>query len=132
MKIINGQEEVIWDTVCWYAIDFRPHFNGDLINISSCVHPLENVEKTKEFMINCFIEIAKWILENKKMFSPEDKFQIIIGWPLSIRNGARQVIKMCEGFDNIPKFINGDIPIEFRRGWDTNVFKKNQLPKAVW
>ena len=114
--------ELAWDSFGINRVDFRPHWDGDLVNIFASVEPLDTGSATERLMIECARSIAGWVTVHRDRFGSDDRFQIIIGWPKSVREGGRQVIKTGGTFGDLQKIADGQQPIEMRRGWSSGVF----------
>ena len=69
--------------------------------------PEATVEETERVLTHHTREIAEWVLSNKKQFSLGDRFQIIVGWPLSVRKTGRQVIKTGGDLDKLASIAQG-------------------------
>ena len=125
MKVITDYKgDPMWDTVSQSSCDFRPHFDGNLINLSSCITPKSSIDETETIFIQCAQNIAKWVLENKNQFSPGDRFQIVVGWPTSTREYDRQVVKIGGDIEEISDIAKGCTNITLRDGWTELVFDK--------
>jgi hypothetical protein len=123
--------EAAWDSFGISRCDFRPQWDGDLVNLFSVVDIQQDESATEQFMKDCARAIARWVGEHKKQFGTEDRFQIIIGWPKSIRTTGRQAIKTGGTYDDLISIAIGDTEIEMGRGWSLDVFTKNdQANKA--
>lgn len=117
----NPEEEPLWDSFCVSKCDFRPHWNGVLVNLFTTLHPFESEVQTETNMKACASKIAQWVLDNKPKFSAEDRFQIIVKWPLSVRKSARQTIKVGGSYEDILLLANGE-NIEMMKSWSEEVF----------
>lgn len=122
MTISDPKDEPMWDTVAISACDFRPHCDGDLINLSSCITPGRTAQETERRLEDHTREIARWILAHHKDFSSGDRFQIILGWPKSLRRTGREVIKTGGDWGAISKIADGTTTITPRAGWAKNIF----------
>ncbi|GAA5496357.1 hypothetical protein Rhal01_02540 [Rubritalea halochordaticola] len=114
--------EFIWSSIGIRRADFRPDWNGDLVNVYTAVHPCESADDTEAMMQDCARSIAQWILQHRKEFGREDRFQIIVGWPLSIRKSARQALKTGGTYTDLQSLADGSMEIQMRRGWSTGIF----------
>lgn len=114
--------EPAWDSFGINRVDFRSHWNGDLVNIFTSVEPLDSESATERLMVECARSIAGWVTGHRTRFGRDDRFQIIIGWPKSVREVGRQVIKTGGTFEDLQKITVGEHPIEMRRGWSSGVF----------
>lgn len=125
MKAIrNPETEPAWDTVGISSCDFRPHFDGDLVNVFTVVLPDDTETATEAQMVQRAITIARWLADHRKEFGKHDRFQIIIGWPESIRKTGRQVVKTCGTFDEAIDVAEGRKPIQFMPGWSKGIFQE--------
>lgn len=118
--------EPAWDSFGINRGDFRPQLNGDLINLFSVVDIQQDESTTEQFMKDCARAIAGWVGEHKVKFGAEDRFQIIIGWPKSIRATGRQTIKTGGNYGDMISIASGATAIEMRRGWSVGVFTKKK------
>ena len=114
--------EPAWESFGISRVDFRPHWDGDLVTIFSFVEPLDSELTTERLMVDCARSIAEWVTDHRDRFGVDDRFQIIIGWPKSVREGGRQVIKTGGIFEDLQKINAGELPIDMRRGWSRGVF----------
>lgn len=105
-----------------HSCDFRPHFDGDLINLFTGIVPKLTRPETELQFKEVALEIAVWVLEHRKRFSPGDRFQIIVGWPLDVRSSGRQVVKTGGTFDEVKRLVEEPSLIALRDGWDTTIF----------
>ena len=110
---VNDQPiEPDWSSFGIKRMDFRPHFDGDLVNVFSTVQPQFTEQMTEDLMKKCAKELSLWVLENRDQFGEGDRFQIIIGWPKSIREYSRQVIKTGGAYEELEQIVKGKKPIE--------------------
>ena len=98
--------EPVWESVGLRGCDFRPHFNGDLINLFTAIYPLGSKLETERQFKNITIQISEWILKNRSRFSAGDRFQIIVGWPLDVRASGRQCVKTGGTFDELQQLLD--------------------------
>ncbi|MEM9345999.1 MAG: hypothetical protein AAGB26_05210 [Planctomycetota bacterium] len=115
-------DEPLWDSVAIRSCDFRPHFNGDLHNVFTTTHPLESKEQTEVLFKSISCEMMGWILARKKRFNKYDRFQIIVGWSLDVRDTARQCIKTGGSYGQLKELTSYPDRIELRDGWDFGIF----------
>ena len=118
--------EPAWDAFGINRCDFRPQWDGDLVNLFSVVDKQESESTTEQFMKDCARAIAGWVGEHKAHFGAGDRFQIIIGWPKTIRATGRQTIKTGGTYIDLASIASGDAAIEMRRGWSVDVFTKKK------
>ena len=118
--------EPSWESFGIRRMDFRPHFNGDLVNVFSAVEPQFSEEMTGNFMKDCARKLSAWILVNRDRFGAGDRFQIIIGWPKSVREYGRQVIKTGGTYEELEQIVAGKKSIELKRSWSLDVFETNR------
>jgi hypothetical protein len=116
-------QELMWPNVSLRVVDFQNTFPGDLVNVATTITPELTVADTIAVLEHHTREIAKWILSHRNRFSPEDRFQIIVGWPMSVREAGRQVIKMGGGFDAVTSIADGTTQIVPMHGWASQVFE---------
>jgi hypothetical protein len=114
--------EPVWDNVSFYRCDFRPEIQGDLVNLWTSVFPAEDRAASAAQFRHCTIEIAKWLRANQSRFGLHDAFQIVVGWPKSVRQCSRQVVKTGGDWRAVENLAAEMTNIEMRRGWDTGVF----------
>ncbi len=111
---------------------FRNVFPGDLVNIATLIRPEPTVSETKALFEHHTREIAKWILSNRDHFSPGDRFQIILGWPESVRDTRRQVIKIGGDFEAVSRIADGTTEVVPMNGWMNCVFETTEIePQPV-
>lgn len=122
----NDTAEPLWDSVGMHSCDFRPHFDGDLINLFTTAYPEKTRQETKSRFKEIAFKIATWVLENRSQFSSSDRFQIVVAWPRKIRATGRQVIKTGWTFDEIQQLVNSPKLIELRPEWDADVFEPEE------
>jgi hypothetical protein len=122
--IREPDDEPMWDLVGVSSCDFRPHFDGNLIHLFSCVTPERTAHETEAALADHTREIARWVLSHQNEFSPGDRFQIILGWPKSIRQTARQIIKTGGDFEALSSIAGGTTRIIPRPGWSREVFEE--------
>ncbi len=114
--------EPVWDAVGIRGCDFRPHFDGDLVNVFTTIYPLFSKTETETKFKDIAFAIAEWILDNNSRFSVGDRFQIIAGWPLDVRPNGRQCVKTGGTFDDLQKLVDDRSLISIRDGWHKTVF----------
>jgi hypothetical protein len=113
-------------------VDFRPHFEGSLWN----AHRLSERSATREAhvaLVWTFVrEMAAWIMARRERFESGDRFQLIVGWPESVRITSRQIVKLGGGFDALERIAAAatfaayhpasDRPV-FLPGWDRSIYE---------
>jgi hypothetical protein len=124
--------EAAWDSFGICRCDFRPHWDGDLVNLFSVVERREDESATERFMKDCARSIAGWVGEHKEKFGAEDRFQIIIGWPTNVRTTERQTIKTGGTYHDLELLAHGTQEIEMRREWSVGVFTENTQANKAW
>ena len=117
--------EAAWDSFGISRCDFRPQWDGDLVNLFSTVDMQEDESTTEQFMKDCVRAIAAWVGEHKDQFRAEDRFQIIIGWPTMVRTTGRQTIKTGGTYHELKCLADSITEIQMRRGWSDGVFTPN-------
>jgi len=125
-------DEVIepnWESFGIRRMDFRPHFDGDLVNVFSAIKPQFTEEMTAQFIKGCAVKLSTWILANRERFGEGDRFQIIIGWPKSVRKSGRQVIKTGGTYEELEQIVTGEKSIELKSSWNLDVFGTNRREK---
>ena len=118
--------EPAWDSFGIRRTDFRPHFDGDYVNVFSTIEPKSSEESTGEFMQDCARKLAAWVLANRDRFGEGDRFQIIVGWPESVRESNRQVIKTGGTYEELQQIVAEQKPVELRRSWSVGIFETNK------
>lgn len=77
-------------------------------------------------------EMAQWILSRRDRFQPGDRFQLTVGWPETVRNTSRQIVKLGGTFDELIRIAASDTfdnfqsafgHFVFRRGWDKAIYE---------
>jgi hypothetical protein len=114
--------EPMWDEFGIDRCDFRRHWNGDLVNVFTIVGRKASVSDTERFMKECARSLARWVVEHRGDFGPEDRFQLIIGWPKAIREHARQTIKTGGTIEDLCKIADGVQQVNMRHGWSNGMF----------
>ncbi len=130
IECTDGQLDPAWDSFGISRTDFRPHWDGDLVNVFTSVGPQEDEESTAELMKDCAVEMAKWVLGNRDRFGRNDKFQIIIAWPISVRESGRHTIKTGGTYEDLQMIVSGHKTIEIRPSWSGGVFEKSTENKT--
>jgi hypothetical protein len=112
--------------------DFQPNFDGCLWNAFRITLPSETREAHMALVWGYVREIATWILARRHQFQPGDGFQLVIGWPESVRASARQIVKLGGRFDELVRIAEADSFVDyesiskqpvFRRYWDKGIFE---------
>ena len=117
-----GGPSPIWDTVAINSCDFRPHFDGHIHNLWTTITPLSTRSATaRRFrLVGCLI--VSWVIENWRQFRTNDRVQIIVGWPPSVRPTGRQCIKIGGDRNAIVRLHGDPDMIQLRDGWDAGLF----------
>lgn len=131
IKTTEMDIEADWDSFVISRCDFRPQWDCDLVNLFSVVAKQDGESKTEQFMKDCARAIAEWVGLNKPEFGAGDRFQIIIGWPKSVRSTGRQTIKTGGTFDDLASIASGATPIEMLRGWSIDVITTNTKANMI-
>jgi len=133
MDLVEAQDllqKELGPTAILEGCDFRPHFDGYLINVAKTVHPLATREKTKELLWEAIREITTWVVQNRSRFSPEDRFQLFCGWAEGVRPCGRQLLKWGGVRDDLDEILSLNSLDEFLertgehsrfRNWDVDV-----------
>ena len=74
--------------------DFRPHWNGFLVNLSVTILPGVNEEETRRSIFRVLRDLVRFVFGHQVKFGAEDKVQLIVGWDESVRTTGRQIVKM--------------------------------------
>jgi hypothetical protein len=122
--------ELAWDSFGIRRIDFRPNWDGDYVNVFTTVEPQESEEATATFMMKCARSLSEWILANRMRFGDADRFLVIIGWPLAVRESGRQVIRTGGTYEELRGVADGETPLIFRKGWSVGVFNPKEGEQA--
>jgi len=125
MKLVKSKSPEIepeWDNFSIDSLDFRPHRDGNLVNIFSTIHPKENASETQNYAIECARKLAAWILEHRNAFGDGDGFQIIIGWSKEVRATGRQIVRTGGDFNDLQAIASGTKEIQMHGNWTANVF----------
>jgi hypothetical protein len=61
--------------------DFRPHFDGHLINASVVILPLASAKETRDKAWNEFGRIWLWLRDWAACFDEGDGVQVVVGFP---------------------------------------------------
>jgi len=132
MKVVRDpKDEPMWDTVGISSCDFRPHYNGDLVNLYSFIVPEQTIEKTQVILSKYAREIARWVILRHKEFSSGDRFQIVLGWPKSVRKTGRQIVKTGGDLETLIKIVDETIPVIPRPGWTLDIFDEGSTEQCV-
>lgn len=131
MHVIESRDaEPSWDGVSFYRCDFRPHFDGDLVNICTCIEPQVDLPATERLVEECASKIARWIRLNKQIFGAEDRFQIVVGWPRSICETGRQIIKDGGDWEAVKLIEDGKKKLRFLKQWWSGVLTNEEANKS--
>jgi hypothetical protein len=109
------------------ATDFRPHFEGDLVNLFSCIYPGETYLATTSIMLGRIIEMAEWVLDHRSEYASGDQFQLILGWHESVRDAGRQIVKLRANLSSFPGIVDGSEEVFPRFGWAEGLFDLDGL-----
>lgn len=111
--------------------DFRPHWNGNLVNVFTGIIPAATRAETEGQARHCSRQMALWISKNRDEFGAEDRFQLIVFFPLSVRKYGRQIVKLTGDLAAVGKIADGTTGIELRPKWDHTLFQiTNSEPAA--
>jgi hypothetical protein len=123
MKVIKDfKGDPIWDTVRQSSCDFRPTFDGDLVNLATCLAPKATVKETEDALAACARQVASWVIAHRNQFGSGDRFQIIVGWPETVAKFNRQAVKTGGDFDAIAGIADGTGEVFFMPGWSKQIF----------
>ena len=114
--------DLYWDSFTIIRTDFHRHWNGDLVSLSTLIQPARTASETAAVAANCTQQIAGWVVTNWDKFGPEDRFQIVVGWPLSVRKIRRQIVKIDGTFKDMEDISSQRRPVLLREGWSTGIF----------
>lgn len=131
VEVTGKDSEPIWDEFGIERCDFRRHWNGDLVNLFSVVGPKGSEFDTECFMKGCARSLARWIIDHRDQFGTEDRFQLVVGWPKSVREYARQTIKIGGTFEDIRRIADGVLEVPMRRGWSAGLFTQMDQANKV-
>ena len=73
--------------------DFRPHFDGFLVNAWCAIAPLADEVETRAEALDTLTQIALWLRANAASFETGDMIQLIVGFPESVKTSSRQIFK---------------------------------------
>lgn len=122
VQSISHGDAPLWDSFSTSACDFRPHWDGDLVNVFTTIRPQGGIDDTKRLATTCARELANWIIENRQEFGKEDRFQIIIGWPKDVSQTGRQIIKTGGDYTALEAIASGSTEIRMHGNWTATVF----------
>lgn len=114
--------ERLWDSFTIVRADFRRHWNGDLVSLFTLIRPAQTVSESAALAEECTQQIARWVLANREKFGPEDRFQIVVAWPLSVRKTRRQIVTTGGAYNDIDDISSQRRPVHLREGWSTGIF----------
>ncbi len=75
------------------------------------------MEATRAAIAHHAREMADWVLRHRVEFGAGDQFQIIIGWPESIRATGRQIVKIWADDQMLARIADGTAVVIPREGW---------------
>ena len=113
--------ERVWDSVTAVRVDFRQHWNGDLVNLFTLIEPASTASETATIAADCTRQIAGWVLANRDKFGVDDRFQIVVAWPLSVRETRRQIVKIGGTYNDMDDFSSQRRPVPLRDGWSDGI-----------
>lgn len=119
---LTSDEEPKWDFFSTSGCDFRPHWDGNLINVFTTIRSLADLETTQAFAIECARQLASWVLSERHQFGVGDKFQIIIGWSKDARPSSRQILKTGGDYTQLAAIVSSNAPVNMHGDWTTSVF----------
>ena len=73
--------------------DFRPQFDGFLVNAHSAMFPRGDASATRVAALKLLAEIAHWLKAHSDAFNVGDQLQLIVGFPESVKPSCRQIFK---------------------------------------
>jgi len=111
-----------WDSVTIIRTDFRRHWNGDGVSLTSIIRPGRTAAETAELAQDCARQIANWVLSTRESFGPEDRFEIVLGWPLSVRKTRRKIVRTGGTIKDIEDISSQKRAVPLLAGWDTGIF----------
>jgi len=114
--------ELEWDSFTIIRADFRSHWNGDLVNLTTLIKPGQTISESAAQAADCTRQIAGWVLSNRERFRAEDRFQIVVGWPLSVCKIRRQIVKTGGTYEDIEAISSQQRSVPLREGWSTGIF----------
>jgi len=126
MKLVRStsqDDEPGWDDFSTSATDFRPQWDGDLVNVFTTIRPKPTADETERFAILCARDLATWILKKRRRFKKGDRFQIIVGWPKDVRPTGRQIIKTGGNFNELEGIASAATEIQMHGNWTATVFE---------
>jgi hypothetical protein len=73
--------------------DFRPHFDGYVVNAYSAMPPKRDVAATRAAALALLADIASWLQVYPWAFGDGDKLQLVVGFPEWVKRHTRQIYK---------------------------------------
>jgi hypothetical protein len=122
IAVRNPKTDPEWDTIGIRCTDFRPQFDGDLVNVFSCIVPAPTRSEFEQLFVRYTREMASWVLAHKAEFGRGDRFQLILGLPESVRRVGRQIIKTGGDYNELAKIADGTMPVVPFPRWDIGIF----------
>jgi hypothetical protein len=112
--------------------DFRPHFDGFFFNAYRVSARSASRDAHMTLVWAYVREMAEWILARRERFQPGDRFQLIVGWPETVRTTSRQIVKLGGTFDQLAQIAAtktfadyqsaSNHPV-FLPGWDKSIYE---------
>ncbi len=90
--------------------DFRPTFEGNLINASLAIVPLASAEATRDVAWTAFNNIWKWLRDWPDYFDEGDWIQVVVAFPLDGKPSG-QIFKDSIKISDFLK-LDGDFDLE--------------------
>lgn len=73
--------------------DFRPHWDGFLVNCFVTIHPLQNQRATMNHIYSELGAMIRFVAEHVSLFARRDRVQFIVAWDESVQTTGRQILK---------------------------------------
>ena len=99
--------------------DFRPHFDGHLINASLTILPLVSANETRDKAWNEFRRIWLWLRDWAAYFDEGDSVQVVVGFPIESKPSG-QIFKgslKVKDLSKLPKEFNMETLIQCGGGF---------------
>jgi hypothetical protein len=114
--------ELEWDRVTLVRIVLGAGTGRYGVSFCTLIRPDRTAAETSEFARDCTRQIASLVLAHPERFGTDDRFQIVLAWPSSIRETRRQIIKIGGHYRDIEEIASQQRPVRLREGWDTGIF----------
>ena len=111
--------------------DFRPHFDGRLINAHVAIRPQATFEETRDLAYRRWVQMVNWVRLLRWLFGHGDRVQMVVGF----RDPMRQLLK---GWVSVDRLRDSDpLNLSASNGalremvaWDRSVTAEGQQANA--